>query len=167
MEVNDPSMTTEENESMSDDSTAEDFMDDYDYPTISNAALQSESDIPLIPALFTSLPAIRDHLITTSSKIQDETVQTCLPFLAGRAYPLQSLFDFSAHGVARLERDEHVRFLTDTLHNARYTAYDAQRPWFIYWTLTALSLLGEDLEPYRQRYHPSDPNRSYESYLWC
>jgi protein farnesyltransferase subunit beta len=169
MEVNDSSRMVEEIDSMSDNRMAEDTMDDYDDPTIgNNAALPSENDnIPLVPTLFTSFPAIRDDLVTTSSIIQDETVQNCLPYLAGRADPRKNLFDFSAHGVARLERDDHVRFLTDALQNARYMAYDAQRPWCVYWTLTGLSLLGEDAGPYQQRYQPPDPNRSYESYVRC
>ena len=158
MEGNDSSSTVEDIELLSENVHGEDTMDDVDYPTISNAAQSSKNDN--IPPLFTCLPSIRDDLTTTSSIIQDETVQICLPFLAGNADPHKSPFDFSAHGVARLERDDHVRFLTDALHNARYTAYDAQRPWCIYWALTGLSLLGEDVARYQQRYHPSDPSWS-------
>ena len=147
----------QEIDSISDSGTTEALVEGDD-PTISNATPSSENNnIPLVPALFTSLPAIRDHLVTTSSIIQDETVQNCLPLLAGRADSRKSLFDFSPHGVARLERDDHVRALTDLLQNARYTAYDAQRPWCLYWALTGLALLDEDVEQYRQGYHASHP----------
>ena len=133
---------------MSDEEVAEATVEEFS--TVSNAADVS-GDAPPVPALFTSPPPIRDELITTSSEDQDETVRQCLPYLAGIADPRKSGFDFSDQGVARLEREDHVQFLTSALQNARYIAYDAQRPWCVYWALTGLSLLGEDVESYRQR----------------
>ena len=137
-----------EESNMSDEEAAEATVEEFS--TRHNAA-EANGDAPAVPALFTSPPPIRDELITTSSEDQDETVHQCLPYLAGVADPRKTYFDFSAHGVARLEREDHVRFLTGALQNARYIAYDAQRPWCVYWALTGLSLLGEDLEKYRQR----------------
>ena len=42
-------------------------------------------------------------------------------------------------------------FLSDEIQNAKYIAYDALRPWVIYWSLTGLSVLGEDLTQWRDR----------------
>lgn len=117
----------------------------------STNVVEVNRDTPLVPTLFTSLPPIRDDLITKSSTDQEETVDQCIPYLTGRADPEKTLFDFSPHGVARLEREEHVRFLKAALQNARYIPYDAQRPWCVYWALTGLSLLGEDVSQYHQR----------------
>lgn len=108
-------------------------------------------DPPPVPALFTTPPPIRDDLITKSSTDQDETMEQCLPYLAGTADPDKTLFDFSPAGVPRLEREEHVQFLRAAVQNARYIPYDAQRPWCVYWALTGLSLLGQDVSEYQQR----------------
>ena len=117
----------------------------------STKVAEPDQDIPTVPALFTSPPPIRDDLITISSEDQDETVDRCLPYLAGIADPNKTLFDFTPRGVARLERDDHVVFLTDALQNATYMAYDAARPWCVYWALTGLTLLGVDVGKYHQR----------------
>ena len=137
-----------EESNMSDEEAAEAMVEEG---SIVSDAAEAKRGAPAVPALFTSPPPIRDELITTSSEDQDETVQQCLPYLAGIADPRTTFLDFSADGVARLEREDHVRFLTGALQHARYIAYDAQRPWCVYWALTGLSLLGEDLEEYRQR----------------
>ena len=119
---------------------------------VSANVVEINRDAPSVPALFTSPPPIRDDLITKSSTDQDETVDQCLPYLVGIVDPEKTLVDFSPHGVARLEREDHVRFLKGALQNARYIPYDAQRPWCVYWALTGLSLLGEDVSEYQQRY---------------
>lgn len=130
-----------------------DELDSVEELPIRNVSTTSErsAERPAVPKLFTSLPPIRDSLNTYTSQQQDQVVEDCLPFLAGIADPSKTFFDFSAGGVPRLERDDHVEFLTDALHYARFIAYDPSRPWVVYWTLTALSLLGQDVSQYGQR----------------
>ncbi|KAJ0342886.1 hypothetical protein COL922a_000710 [Colletotrichum nupharicola] len=99
---------------------------------------------PAVPALFTTPPPVRDALPTATSKLQDDTLRQCLPFLA--ANPARN-----AHGVPALLRDNHVKFLEKQLGRfpAPYVAADASRPWFLYWSLNALALLGYDTAVYR------------------
>ncbi|KAM0260608.1 hypothetical protein ACHAQJ_002670 [Trichoderma viride] len=101
-----------------------------------------------IPSLFTLPPMIRDELETDSSHVQDATVDECLPFLTGRKHR-----QLNAHGIPRLDRERHLRFLRRQLGvlPKEFVGADPSRPWIFYWCLNALSLLGEDLEPYRAR----------------
>ena len=101
-----------------------------------------------VPELFTSLPPIKDSLVTDTSRSQDETAGHCLPCHAGTT---DFGFNRNPQGVPRLNHEDHVGFLSDHIQNARYIAYDALRPWMIYWSLTALSVLGEDLTQWRDR----------------
>ncbi|KAL6874933.1 CaaX farnesyltransferase beta subunit Ram1 [Trichoderma novae-zelandiae] len=103
---------------------------------------------PSIPSLFTQPPPIHDELETDSSHIQDETVDECLPFLSGIEH-----HRVNAHGVPRLDRERHARFLRKQLGvlPGAYVGADPSRPWIFYWCLNALSLLGEDVEPYRAK----------------
>lgn len=101
-----------------------------------------------IPALFTTLPELRDGLITESSEQQDETVQECLPFLA------EPEGDLNVHGIPTLARAKHVRFLQKMLEGpfpGGFVTVDAARPWMLYWALTGLYLLGEEVTRYRDR----------------
>lgn len=110
--------------------------------------LTVDDDIPTVPVLFTTLPLIRDGLITESSKMQDETVEECLPFLA------EPGGDLNLFGVSQLGRAKHVKYLNMMISRqlpAGFTAADASRPWMVYWALTGLYLLGEDVTQYRQR----------------
>lgn len=104
---------------------------------------------PQVPDLYTTPPPIKDSLTTDTSISQDNTVQQCLPHLFATG---KSLLSVNAHGVPSLEREDHVDFLHDAIENARYIPYDAVRPWVLYWSLTAFSLLGENVEKYQQRY---------------
>ena len=104
-------------------------------------------DFP-VPELFTSLPPIKDPLVTDTSLSQDETAENCLPCHAGTT---EFGLDRNPQGIPRLNREDHVGFLSDNIQNARYIAYDALRPWIIYWSLTGLSVLGEDLTQWRDR----------------
>lgn len=103
---------------------------------------------PSIPHFFTSEPAIRDLLETDTSHLQDQTVAECLPFLTGAQHD-----DFNAYLVPHLDRPSHVRFLHRQLGKlpAGFMSADPSRPWFFYWCLAALSLLGEDVSSYRHR----------------
>lgn len=119
--------------------------------TIRNVQKDGVSALPSVPSLFATWPPIRDELETETSELQDETVQECLPFLHASLDPS---VDREEHGLPRLARDKHIRFLHQSLEKlpADYVGFDAARPWIIYWALTALSLLGQDVEPYRERY---------------
>jgi protein farnesyltransferase subunit beta len=110
-------------------------------------------DDPLIPKLFTSPPILGDLLKTVSSTAQDLTVQECLPFLTGSEGLQKSALDINAHGVPHLDREGHIAFLHGSLGGlpSGFAALDASRPWMIYWALTGLYLLGEDVSPYRDR----------------
>lgn len=110
-----------------------------------------ESEARDIPSTYTTWPPIRDELETETSKLQDETIRECLPFLSGTA---SSLSSYKNHGVPNLVRNKHIQFLRRSLEAmpAAFVGFDASRPWVIYWALTALSLLGEDTERYRERY---------------
>ncbi|KAL8999959.1 MAG: hypothetical protein Q9188_005782 [Gyalolechia gomerana] len=111
----------------------------------------SGCDAPEIDHLFTAWPPLQDELKTETSELQDDTVRECLPFLKGSTGPL---FDHTEHGLPSLARDKHIHFLRGSLEAmpAAFVRFDASRPWIIYWALTALRLLGEDVEEYRERY---------------
>jgi len=102
----------------------------------------------MIPDLFTQLPLVRDSLVTATSALQDKTVDVCFPFLGGADEHAQ----YNEHGVPRLDREKHVRFLHQSLGRlpGRFVAADASRPWFLYWCLSALAMLGEDVTSYRE-----------------
>ena len=110
-----------------------------------NTTISDDID-PLVPELFTSCPPIRDHLITTTSLSQDETAEDCLPFHAGTS---DSSLDLNSHGIPRLNREGHIRFLSNAIQRAKHIPFDALRPWVIYWSLTGLSVLGADLAEWR------------------
>ncbi|KAK4103203.1 terpenoid cyclases/Protein prenyltransferase [Parathielavia hyrcaniae] len=102
----------------------------------------------MIPDLFTQPPPVRDALATETSQVQDETVEVCLPLLGGEGNDVQ----YNEHGVPPLDRERHVRFLHQCLGQlpGRFVAADASRPWFLYWCLSALTMLEEDVTSYRQ-----------------
>lgn len=104
---------------------------------------------PSVPSLFTSGPPIRDALETDSSRLQDSTLDEVLPFLRGNQQPGA----VNAHGIPHLDRRRHVNFLHKQLGKlpGAFTAADPSRPWIFYWCLAGLSLLGEDVAPYRRR----------------
>ncbi len=114
---------------------------------------EAQADRPPVPDLFISPPPIQDFLKTETSVQQDYIIQECLPFLAGLEGCGRSLLDHNEHGLPRLERDKHIRYLHDSFGElpTGFVAFDASRPWLLYWALTGLSILGEDVEQYRQR----------------
>ncbi|KAJ0163547.1 Protein farnesyltransferase subunit beta [Colletotrichum tanaceti] len=121
----------------------EEFIDD----SASDDVLGTEPNAA-VPDLFTAPPPIRDTLATATSQAQDETVRECLPLLAATDADIE----YNAHGVPSLLRNNHVRFLQKQLGRfpAPYVAADASRPWFLYWSLNALALLGYDTASYRE-----------------
>lgn len=103
-----------------------------------------------VPDVFTTLPPTRDFLSTQTSIVQDETVQECLPFLAGFSGEFTA---YNRYGIPHLDRARHARFLHKCLRDLppQFVAADAARPWFFYWVLCGLSTLGEHVESYRER----------------
>lgn len=102
----------------------------------------------MIPDIFTRPPPVRDDLTTDTSQVQDETVNSCLPLLSGEGERLE----YNENGVPRLDRQKHIKFLHQSLGRlpGRFVAADASRPWFLYWCLSGLTLLGEDVSSYRE-----------------
>ncbi|KAH8599639.1 terpenoid cyclases/protein prenyltransferase alpha-alpha toroid [Bisporella sp. PMI_857] len=103
----------------------------------------------MIPDLFKTLPPLKDNLGTQTSRIQDKTIQECLPFLAGEKSELR----YNDHGIPHLDKNRHIAFLHNALKKlpAAYVAADASRPWMFYWSLAGLSILGEDISGYRDK----------------
>lgn len=105
----------------------------------------------MIPDLFAGLPPVMDDLRTSTSVTQEQTAQMCMLYLSATS---NADLDHNEHGVPRLDRDRHIRFLHKTVGRlpAPFVAADASRPWFLYWSLNALALLGEDVtEAYADR----------------
>lgn len=102
----------------------------------------------MIPDLFAQVPPIRDVLVTDTSRVQNEIVEVCLPLLSGE----DDSFEYNKYGVPHLDREKHIKFLHASLGKlpGRFVAADASRPWFLYWCLSALSQLGEDVTSYRE-----------------
>ncbi|KAK4219924.1 protein farnesyltransferase subunit beta [Rhypophila decipiens] len=103
----------------------------------------------MIPDLYTEPPPIRDALVTETSRVQDKTVDVCLPYLTGEE---DGHLVYNPHGVPSLEREKHIGFLHKSLGRlpGGFVAADASRPWFLYWALSGLVLLGEDVSSYRE-----------------
>lgn len=105
-------------------------------------------ELPRVPPLFSKYPPIRDALQTESLKVQDETIEECLPFLT------EPELDLNVFGIPQLRRKQHAAFLRHAIENKyppQFVSIDASRPWMPYWALTGLSLLGEDVSQYRGR----------------
>ncbi|KAK4180284.1 terpenoid cyclases/protein prenyltransferase alpha-alpha toroid [Triangularia setosa] len=144
-----PQPTSEIEEVLTDDN-------DSDYSSIdSEIPLSSTTNKPPLPtmmidSLFTTPPLLHDPLVTQTSTVQDETVNEILPFLsASNKQP--DLFTYNEFGVPNLRREAHVNFLHMSLGRlpGRFVAADASRPWFLYWCLSGLAMLGEDVTQYR------------------
>ena len=108
----------------------------------------SHHEYPETPALFSDYPPIRDTLVTKSSELQDDTIKECLKEL------VNSELELNSYGVPKLRRQQHIAFLTHTLtarYPAAFTAIDASRPWYPYWSLTGLHALGVDIRHYARR----------------
>ncbi|CAF9921314.1 MAG: hypothetical protein GOMPHAMPRED_002290 [Gomphillus americanus] len=100
--------------------------------------------LPNVSLVFCETPLIQDDLQTVTSQSQQTTLEDVLPYILGSAGGPHKL---NSNGFPKLKRDAHVKFLRKTLEkmSGAYTAMDAARPWILYWTLTALSLLGQDV----------------------
>ncbi|KAG7123451.1 Protein farnesyltransferase subunit beta like protein [Verticillium longisporum] len=102
-----------------------------------------------VPAIFTSPPPIKETHRSHTLTQQNATMHECLPLLAGDSDTLE----LNRHGVPRLRREAHVKYLHKQLGKlpAPYLIADASRPWFLFWSLNGLALLGEDVSMYRQQ----------------
>jgi protein farnesyltransferase subunit beta len=102
-----------------------------------------------IPDLFRTLPSVVDPLETNSSVVQRDTIEECLPFLLGE----EDLGPRNAHGIPLLDKQRHLKFLRKQLGPlpGAFMAADPSRPWFFYWCLAAMTLLGEDVAFYREK----------------
>ena len=114
------------------------------------AATKPESRIP---PYFRQQPPLLDSFESETSTVQAETVSDCLPLLNQVDDPSHSPFDFNEFGLPYLDKEKHVDFLHENLHEfpAPFVAIDASRPWMVYWALLGLHLLGEDVSTYRSR----------------
>lgn len=116
--------------------------------------VRAQPAVAMIPDHFTHLPLVRDALVTDTSEVQDETAEMCLAsiFPPGHA-ATSSDPPLNEFGVPRLDRARHARFLHKSLGPlpGGFVGYDASRPWFLFWCLNGLSLLGEDVSAYRER----------------
>ncbi|KAI9846275.1 MAG: CAAX farnesyltransferase (FTase) subunit beta [Sclerophora amabilis] len=115
--------------------------------------MPSGPTVSSVPDLFTSAPPIRDQLKTATSDSQDATVDQCLPLLSGDEADGASPSDLNSHGLPKLDRRKHIKFLHTSLGKlpSGFVGLDATRPWMLYWALTGLFLLGEEVSQYRER----------------
>lgn len=113
----------------------------------------SGSLLSSIPPHFREPPAVVDSLETETSRLQKATLKECLPLLRALADPNRSPFDFNEFGIPSLEREDHIDFLHENLQEfpAPFVGIDASRPWMVYWALSALYMLGEDISSFRSR----------------
>jgi len=107
-----------------------------------------------LPTWLKSSSNIQEILETETSEDQKETAEECLPFLLGTYVPKDGAFETNEYGLARLERSKHIKFLKGALGRLppSFAALDASRPWMLYWCLTGLSIMGEDVSIYREKY---------------
>ncbi|KAI1327363.1 terpenoid cyclases/Protein prenyltransferase [Xylariaceae sp. FL0255] len=100
-----------------------------------------------VPSLFTTAPLIKDFLTTETSDQQIAVVDDCIACLAGHVDSV----DANVFGVPSLSRDRHCKFLEKNLGPlpGSFKMADASRPWYFYWCLNGLSLLGADVSVYR------------------
>ena len=115
--------------------------------------INAKHDESLKVKLLKSFCPIRDSLQTETSIVQDETMEACLPLLASFEQSQQDSPGRNTVGIPRLEREKHVGFLHQCWKPlaAGFVGFDASRPWILYWVLAGLSLLGENVQPYKER----------------
>ena len=140
-------------EELLDSSPAEELSTPDSYDDEADFEIRSAETTRLVPPLFSSRSQIRDELQTETSTAQDRTVDECLPLLTGLGVREKPPPVLNQHDIPQLRRKAHVDFLHDSLgsYPAAFAAMDAARPWLLYWALTGLSLLGEDVTPYGDR----------------
>ncbi|KAG4034023.1 hypothetical protein MFRU_003g00020 [Monilinia fructicola] len=115
----------------------------------SSQPITEEPFVSMIPDTFKEYPPLREPLQTQTSRLQDKTIEECLPFLSGTEAGLT----YNPYGVPHLNRKKHVQFLHKQLQKlpSAFVAADASRPWMFYWALAGLSTLGQDISSYREK----------------
>ena len=105
-----------------------------------------------LPPWLSNPSALIDQPETASSRLQCETAHECMPFLLSGHDDPDIPVHLNEHGLRRLDRSTHIRYLKNALgeYPGRYAGYDASRPWLVYWSLTGLALLGDDISEYRE-----------------
>jgi hypothetical protein len=105
-----------------------------------------------VPEYFCREPLLKPEEASKTQRLQDETVEECLPGLTGQLTDENG--PYNAACLPRLKREEHAEFLREGLEEypTGWTALDASRPWAVYWAFTGLSTLGEDISEYEDRY---------------
>ena len=121
--------------------------------SLNDMHINAKYDESLREKILTSVCPIRDSLQTQTSIVQDETMEACLPLLASFEQSQRDPPGLNTVRMPRLEREKHVGFLHQCLKPlaAGFVGFDASRPWIFYWVLAGLSLLGEDVQPYKER----------------
>lgn len=104
---------------------------------------------PAVPRLFIDPPPVHEDFSTHTLEVQIKTMDECVRNLAATSTQL----DYNHHGVPRLRREAHAKFLKKQLGTlpAPFLVADASRPWFLFWCLNGLALLGEDTTAYREQ----------------
>ncbi|KAK0742362.1 terpenoid cyclases/protein prenyltransferase alpha-alpha toroid [Apiosordaria backusii] len=141
----------EENiEIVSDDNDSDFSSIDSEIPFTNPPSHPFPSNPIMIDSLFTTPPPILDPFPTQTSILQSETIDEVLPFLTAQSQQ-PDLFTYNDFGVPSLRREAHISFLRSSLGRlpGRFVAADASRPWFLYWCLSGLAMLGEDVREYR------------------
>lgn len=131
-----------------DEDNVDDLSPEWTPQNLADDTVAEEGAFGPVPSLFTSPPPIIDASITATTLERNEVIEQCLPRL-NRAH--KDFRRLNTHGVPRLERKKHVAFLERSIRDARFVGYDASRPWVVYWSLTGLSILGENVEPYMEK----------------
>ncbi|KAG7151497.1 Protein farnesyltransferase subunit beta like protein [Verticillium longisporum] len=165
-----------ESEAIVVDATDDGFVDistsESDEQELLSSQMNRQSFSP-VPAIFTSPPPIKETHRSHTLTQQNATMHECLPLLAGDSDTLElnrhgnatmheclpllagysDTLELNRHGVPRLRREAHVKYLHKQLGKlpAPYLIADASRPWFLFWSLNGLALLGEDVSMYRQQ----------------
>ena len=138
----------EELSSASEDSDAE-FEDESDSEeTISNRSIPSQAFS--VPSVYTQLPFLRDGHFSGSSETQAKTAGLVRELMSGGKKEVKEL---NSHRIPRLLRKKHIRFMEGHLGQlpAPFQAMDAGRPWMLYWGLSGLAALGQDVTEEKDR----------------
>lgn len=86
---------------------------------------------------------IQEDFPTRSSDLVEDTAEDCLPLLLR-----------STSGLPHLAKEKHIPYLKGILGKlpSGFAGLDASRPWLLYWSLLALSLMEYDVSTYRESY---------------
>lgn len=120
------------------------------HPSSRNDTAQQSDEYPDVSAMYTTFPLPPDNLVTKTSISQDETTALCMRFMTGQESEISQR---NSHGIPGLQRSQHISFLKKSLEKypSRFQGMDASRPWILYWTISALNILGVDVSVYRER----------------